>query len=172
MQCSKCKASISINDIECPECGHRQISVKSEKILGYVGIVSVVFVLWSSDFFGIFGNDRGSSNVSATANILATSYRQCEPLFELSQCKADGLFADCLFKNGTRGTADPSRLRAWHYDAQGILLDTSLVRANVTVPPGKSIHVKFYPDNNASRTVICSVDPESPLVADSVRPIR
>ena len=74
---------------------------------------------------------------------------------------------DCLFTNNSRVTVAPNKFIVWNYDSEGIVIDTNSVISDVMVPPGETVHIEFFTDKDSHESVICSMDPDSPLITRS-----
>ena len=74
---------------------------------------------------------------------------------------------DCLFTNNSRVTVAPNKFIVWNYDSEGIVIETNSVISDVMVPPGETVHIEFFTDKDSHESVICSMDPYSPLITRS-----
>lgn len=117
---------------------------------------------------GYFGYGLFTSDVISTYSTVTDNNNEiylCEQ-HTLKQCKAEGVKYDCLFTNNAEVAIKPD-WTVWHYDEAGILLDTNHIFTGLTVPPGRTIHLDFYANRKAHETVICSMDPNSPIIGRS-----
>jgi len=111
--------------------------------------------------FPFIGNQFGSSGPENLYNCEKHTIKQCD-----FKTTPPGMI-DCLFTNNSRTTVAPDKLVVWNYDAEGIVTDTSSVFGDVVVPPGKTVHIEFFATKDAHESVICSMDPDSPLITKS-----
>lgn len=74
---------------------------------------------------------------------------------------------DCLFTNNSWVNFAAEKLIIWNYDSEGIVVGTSSVSSDAVVPPAETIHIEFFTDKDAHESVICSMDPDNPLITRS-----
>lgn len=74
---------------------------------------------------------------------------------------------DCLFTNNSQVTIASNKFIVWNYDSEGIVIGTNSVLSDVMAPPGETVHIEFFTDKDAHESVICSMDPDSPLITRS-----
>jgi len=97
----------------------------------------------------------------------------CEPMYEITSCKVSSpgfsnIYLDCILTNRAQVTISANETPVWGYDSDGILIDTHTISAPATVPPGRSTHIDITLKSKASRSVICSMDPTSQLIDQSM----
>lgn len=85
----------------------------------------------------------------------------------IKNCKAKGLMIDCLFTNTAQVSVTPNIFSVWNYDSGRVLLGTNSIHSNKSVAPGGTIHIEYIEDKDARESVICSMDPNSPIITRS-----
>ena len=128
---------------------------------GAITVVVCIAVLATLAFPSI-GNQFGSSGPENLYNCEKHTIKRCDV-----KASHPGMI-DCLFTNNSRVTVAPNKFIVWNYDSAGIVIDTNSVSSDVMVPPGETVHIEFFTDKDAHESVICSMDPYSPLITRSV----
>ena len=111
--------------------------------------------------FPYIGNQFGSSGPENLYNCEKHTINRCDV-----KSTPPGK-VDCLFTNNSRITVAPDKLIVWNYDSEGVVTDTNSVFSDGVVPPGETVHIEFFTDKDAHESVICSMDPYSPLITRS-----
>jgi len=111
--------------------------------------------------FPSIGNLFGSSGPENLYNCEKHTIKRCDV-----KTSHPGMI-DCLFTNNSRVTVAPNKFIVWNYDSEGIVIDTNSVISDVMVPPGETVHIEFFTDKDSHESVICSMDPDSPLITRS-----
>jgi hypothetical protein len=95
---------------------------------------------------------------------------QCPEPIEVSNCRVEPgmLTPTCTFRNVAQAPLGP--LRVWSYDADGVLTgDFALEVANLAPGQRKRAQVFSLSMGRDKTLVVCSMDPESPVVRDRLQ---
>ena len=129
----------------------------TSSLTGAIIIVAGVGIL-ATLAFPYIGNQFGSSGPENLYNCEKHTIKRCDV-----KTSPPGMI-DCLLTNNSQVAIASNKFIVWNYDSEGIVIDTSSVFSDVMVTPGETVHIEFFTDKDAHESVICSMDPDSPLI--------
>jgi hypothetical protein len=139
--------------------GGRAVNTTSNLTVAIICLAGIAILATLA--FPYIENQFGSKGPENLYNCETHTIRQCA-----IKTSPPGMI-DCLFTNNSGGNIAPGKFIIWNYDSEGIVIGTSRVFSDVVVPPGETSHIEFSTDKDAHESVICSMDPDSPLITRS-----